>query len=372
MNSPVLKTVRSSTFSRLMQCSGPVFLTASYDQPEDPAAAEGTAAGELFEILAAGKKPETLQASNGIYFDEEMYIQAEKIIAMEPWVKSGRHQVKTEWIAPSGTKVTGTLDVCYEYTDGSGYSHLIVGDYKYGFGIVDVVNNYQLSNYMIGYPSGKIFDYYHYVIMQPRAHHEEGPVRKWSISRDEMIKIYNDISDRLGEINRGDRTLRSGPHCRYCPYLAVDCPSASRALNLTLDYVYHDGVKDNINPDQASLLMDQINRATSILEHRYDMLEQYVKSLIIQGKKVPNYTMVDARSKRVLNSSATPEVIKTLLGTDPYRKVLKTPSQLEDEGFSRSIIDSISHTPFKGKTLKRIEDSKLLNKMFDLNITKEK
>ena len=69
--------IRCSGLARPMKCAGYVFLDLP-DSRSNPAAEQGTAAGEYLERLLTGKEVGTM-SSKGYYFDDDMTIYIENI-----------------------------------------------------------------------------------------------------------------------------------------------------------------------------------------------------------------------------------------------------------------------------------------------------
>lgn len=362
---PLLPVVRASGSSRIMKCSGPAFLQFKHDIEQHEAGPQGTAAGELFEILAKRQEPKSLQASSGVFFDDDMRFNAEKIIPYVP--VDAIHQLETEWVTSTGTVIKGTLDTAWVEQRPQGLV-LVILDYKYGFIIHEVVEHYQLLNYAIGLLTkyGGNYVGVELIIGQPRAHHEDGVYRKTYLTMSDLAEVRSRIDSRIADVNNGDRTLVSGPHCRYCPYLAKDCPAAARVLNNTLHYVLVNGVQDDMTPDEVSNTLDLIAEAERILEFKKDALEQYAKSVILSGGRIPNYIMVDNKSKRTFLPHVNAALIEMLTGIKGDEIKLKSPYKLEKEGADEKTIAKLCSSSLSGKTLKKVDEIKYAKKLYNI------
>lgn len=120
--------------------------------------------------------------------------------------------------------LTGTSDLILVHDD-----HITVADLKYGRQVVEVDENLQLLTYLVGAvhrfgqrPS------YRLAILQPRAYHENGPIRDWWISNDEFMAFREKLEKAI-EGNYDRKSQHSvGPWCRkWCKGLAI-CPAARK------------------------------------------------------------------------------------------------------------------------------------------------
>lgn len=99
---------------------------------------------------------------------------------------------------------------------------IIVADYKHGFKVVDPKESKQLRVYLMGLI--KKFGErrkYQLAIFQPRAQHEDGPVRIHDITRNEMRVFTNQVEHAVEENFSGKGKRVAGPHCDWCPASAT-------------------------------------------------------------------------------------------------------------------------------------------------------
>jgi Protein of unknown function (DUF2800) len=95
---------------------------------------------------------------------------------------------------------------------------IYVADYKHGFYIVNPKTSKQLRVYLMGLI--KKFGErpaYELLIFQPRAQHEDGPIRSHQVSRHEM-RVFTQQVEYAVETNFSGKGKRvAGKHCTYCP-----------------------------------------------------------------------------------------------------------------------------------------------------------
>ena len=125
------------------------------------------------------------------------------------------------------------------YLFDSHESILYVADLKFGFGVHEVFENWQLLAYAIGIVAGltqkpatiKL------MIIQPRAPHARGPVRTWKLTRGTLNTTYlNQLRDAAEMAMGSDAFVESGDHCRRCSAL-VSCEFNQRTTFNALDMI---------------------------------------------------------------------------------------------------------------------------------------
>lgn len=97
---------------------------------------------------------------------------------------------------------------------------LMVIDYKHGAGVfVDVPGNMQLQYYALGclltlpYEPEEVI----LVVVQPRIPHEQGPIRWWERTPEELRRFGEDLM-RYAEATEDPKAcLTAGPWCMFCP-----------------------------------------------------------------------------------------------------------------------------------------------------------
>jgi len=138
--------VRCSGLARPMVCAGYAFLDLPRSST-NPAAEQGTAAGEYLEKLLTNR-PMGSTASNGVYFDDDMKFYTTPIY--EDVMSRAADQVlcetRIDWETSSGIMIKGQYDIAFVDKEG----RLCIEDLKYGWGIVEVKENWQLLGYAIG------------------------------------------------------------------------------------------------------------------------------------------------------------------------------------------------------------------------------
>lgn len=347
-----------------MACAGYGFLTTPEPEGGDAAKA-GTAAGELLQFKLEGK-PLGTHASNGVYFDDEMYFYTNPIL--EDILSRATTQVlcetRIDWQTESGIWIRGQYDAAF--VDNRGY--LCIEDLKYGWGIVEVQENWQLLGYAIGevIRRGQAFTHISLKIHQPRPHHEDGSTREWLITYAELLEYKDKIEKRMHDIVNGQRNFQTGSHCKYCKGAAEACTAFSRLFYRALE-VSTEFFQDSLTDEEVSRQLDQIRRAEEVIKIKSDSLTELAVSRIKQGNIIPNYVTEIKYGHRGWKNGVTPEAIKMMTGKDITERVIMSPAKAEKAGISKELIKSFSESKGAGLTLKKKDSTSIGNKIFGTN-----
>jgi hypothetical protein len=253
---------------------------------------------------------------------------------------------------------------------------LVVHDFKYGAGIaVDAIENRQGLYYVIGVAARYNFDFeeYEFVIVQPRAFHPDGPIRRWSFSKDRLKEYERELKvgmDRVEKARAADDImayLKPGDHCRWCA-AAIDCPGLLRKMELAV-FEDFDPVNDDIlsvtpTPPEE-LPMDRLIMALEF----GDILESWIKSvrshayrMAEEGNPPPGYKLVQKYGRRKWKDESKAKGIFEMMGfpeadiVDKPPPKLKSPAQIEklmkkDTGLDKQFVVPYTIAPESGTAL---------------------
>jgi len=354
--------VRCSGLARPMVCAGYVFLKDLPDSGTNAAAEAGTAAGEHLERMLL-KKPLIDTASNGVYIDEDMKFHTNVVYqdiisrAAEPVLCEER----IDWQTTSGIWIKGQYDAAFVDKEGT----LCIEDLKYGWGIVEVKENWQLLGYAIGevIRRKRAFEKISLKIHQPRPHHEDGPTREWVLTYTELLEYKDKIETRMQNIMNGEKDFQTSSKCKYCPGAAEACTAFNRlfyrALEVTTEF--H---QDSISDDELSRQLDHIKRAEEVIKIKKDSLVELGTQRIKQGKIIPNYVQTEKYGNRTWKKGVTPQSIQMMTGKDVMKKTVMSPAEVEKIGISRNLVKHLAEKRFTGVTLKKTDTSEMGNKIF--------
>lgn len=238
---------------------------------------------------------------------------------------------------------------------------LKVDDFKYGWAIVNVFENWTLIGHAIGYclkhqvaPARIVF-----TIHQPRPFHPEGRVRSWEISYNELLSYYDILNKTLSS---PEFALHTGEHCYGCKAIAT-CAAARKAELNAIDAsekVFEDGI-DN---EHLSFQLDHLSRASAVLKLRYDAYQELALHRIKKGEIVNNYSSETELTNRVWKDGYDVDFLKLMTGIDLSKKQLVTPKQAEKLGVHEDVIKTMTTRNQKGYKLVRMDANKKAEKLF--------
>jgi len=229
---------------------------------------------------------------------------------------------------------------------------LDVFDLKYGYGIVEVFENWQLLNYAsaivhtLGFDTADTLLSVNLHIVQPRAYHRNGPVRSWSLSG-EALRGY---TNRLGRA--ASAALMSGPNpecitgdeCRYCPARHA-CPAL---LAVGYGVIESSGVSVplDMSPAVMGMLLRQVRDGIKRLEAIETGLEQQALAAIRSGRRVTGWH-AEAGAGRERWRVSYDEVLAlgAAMGVEVAKPALITPKQAVKAGLPREVVDCYTETP---------------------------
>lgn len=331
----------ASSSYRWMACPGSVALSRDVPRKDTVFSKEGTAAHKLGEIAYEagmhpsnwlGEKVEGVEVTHDMVNAVAIYVDYLRDLAILDNQLMLEHKFDLQKLNPPAP-MFGTSDcTCYVPHEFK----LIVADYKHGAGVaVEVENNTQLMYYALGamleLGKQKKVEEIEMVIIQPRAQHRDGPIRKWSCTRQDILKFAGDLIAAAKETMKPEADLHAGKHCRFCP-AQPRCPALHHE---TKEIAKLEFAEASPLVDPRLLSAEQVGY---ILE-RADLIEDWVRSIRVHvqselecGKEVPGWKLVQKRALRSWNN--TTDVLKWAekIGLDKeelYDYKMKSPAALE-------------------------------------------
>lgn len=241
--------------------------------------------------------------------------------------------------------------------------YLGVYDYKHGKGVaVEVEDNEQTNYYGVGALRQvdvlyKDFDISHgdiweinnrlvpdeveMVIVQPRANHANGPVRRWSTTAEYLL---GDFSDRLREgaaaTREPDSALVAGTHCRWCQ-AETFCPAIKQAaqdamrksfdeMEIDLSDLEGNDKKTGSKIAQEAIAqispseLSQIITLIPVIESWAASMKEHAQTRIENGEAIPGWKLVRGVSRRKWkNEEDAAELLGLVLDDDELFKPAK-------------------------------------------------
>lgn len=334
--------IGASTCERWWNCPGSVALVNTLPpQRESEYAAEGTAAHELAErCLRDGVDAAELigeLSKNGFVWDDEM---AEHV---QTYLDVIRHDISLYDCLSDDLSIEHKFHLTEIHPEAFGtcdailrvfLKKVIVYDLKYGQGVaVEAEDNKQGQYYALGGLEGGDYEEVEVVIVQPRAKHKEGPVRRFQTTRTALEEFGQELKTKAENTQKKNAELCAGRWCKktFCPAMAV-CPAIRKQVEIIAKDVFAEVEQIDL-PKPEALTPLELRRAldsAELLDQWIKAVKSYAYSLAIMGKEVVDYKLVRGNpGNRKWNDEA--EVIKTFsdTGDELYNKKLKSPAQLE-------------------------------------------
>lgn len=213
---------------------------------------------------------------------------------------------------------------------------LRVYDLKYGRGVpVEVERNSQLLYYGLGAAmaeTGRLINTVELVVVQPRAPHRDGPVRRWETTGMELLDWAVELVEAAKRTTRPDAPLNPGEWCKFCP-AAPTCPALrQKALDVA---------KAEFTEGGALTLPDVNTLPLSEVLHQVGMIEDWCR-------RVRDFAHHEAEAGR------TPEGWK-LVGKRPSRKFRDETTAIETLRLVHEVEDEHLYDPPKFKSPAKIE-----------------
>lgn len=266
---------------------------------------------------------------------------------------------------------------------------LKVWDLKYGQNIVkEAYDNPQLLYYAAGLLTSPELLNEEIVeiemgIYQPRAFHPDGPLRRYTISIEELIRWIDDVLiPGARRTQDPDAPLIAGDHCQFCPAIAI-CEEYRRyaLAGAMIEFNDLDAMPTSVPPPPNTLSVHQI---AQILEHTEPFMlwlrsvREHAFNLINSGVEIPDWKIVTRKGNRRWTANDPNETAARLIWEyglpEPELwapRKLKSPAQIElvvkrnykkhGAGNAKSVNLQLAHsgayeTPETGTTLARVGD----------------
>lgn len=349
--------LRPSSAPRWVPCPGSASMEARYPGEDSQAAREGTAAHwvaaeALNYWLSFADTPRPTDhigetAPNGIVITDEMAeaaaVYVDDVLGIVrpyglPSALIVEQSVSIDSVLPGHS---GTPDARAVIADT-----LYIWDFKFGWGIVEAFENWQLLDYAIGVIDSLRISghapppFIEFRIVQPRPYHWEGPVRSWRIEARELEVYCKTLAVSAARAVGDEPPCESGAHCCNCS-AAHACPALSGSVSQLLEYVGR-AIPSKLSADEMGRELEILNLAEALLKARKSGVEAQAEARIIGGEELPGWWMKPGRGSRAWNG--TDEEILALgqlAGADLSRNTVMSPAQAETAGVNKKLVASM-------------------------------
>ncbi|HET7111709.1 MAG TPA: DUF2800 domain-containing protein [Gemmatimonadales bacterium] len=249
---------------------------------------------------------------------------------------------------------------------------LVVIDYKHGQGhAVAAKGNPQLRYYGLGATlaverdigPGRI-DSIELVIVQPRAVHADGIIRRETIAYDELVAFSEDLLAAAHTALDPASEPVAGPWCRFCRAQAI-CPAQRAMVAVTAQTDFTDEVRPPLPETLTPAMLVRVLEARPVIESWLKAVVQYAEGELSAGRDVPGYKLVAKRAMRKwIEDEKAIEARCDELGISPeeyQERKLKSVASLEKvvgkKSFTGQFADLITKES-SGFTLAPVADSR--------------
>lgn len=335
----------ASIAHRYMACPGSVRLSVGIENTTSIFAAEGTAAHELcekclrsdFKEAALFIGDEIVVGNHTFEVDEEM---SEAVQVYVDCIKADYNRADGDILLIEHRFDLSSVHPGMFGTGDAGIYNLKsktlrVIDYKHGKGhAVEVEDNPQLAYYglgMINVPSlkGIAINQVELVIVQPRAAHRDGPVRRWMTDPVSLMDFEADLRAAAIATEDPDAPLFAGEHCKFCPAAGI-CPALRKVAIDDAQAEFVDVIAPDLTGEQLAHLADRMD----LIEDGIRAIRSEMFSRAQGGVKIPGWKLVAKRAVRKWGGDH--EVVKGRLAfqfeLSPDQIVetkLRSPAQIE-------------------------------------------
>ncbi len=376
-----------SSAERWIACPGSVALSAQC--PKSPAniySAEGVVAHSLAEMLVTEKIDDLeLMSRIGSTVHEEGF-DIEITDEMTEGIMLYRDTIAADYSALARLKkndvhrkaevkvhiksisedLWGTADFLLFQKGNS----LKVYDFKFGRGVVEAQENPQMALYGLGAMetiAGEAYDEVELIIVQPRAGHADGAVRRWKAPLEWLAAFRAKAHQAVQETKNPNARIVPGDHCKWCP-AKVACPALYKAAQdqagVDFDIVAPTETKDTESPlpNVKLMTMEKLAQAygwREAIESWFSDVADRIRETLESGEHVPGYKLVDGRSNRKwIDEEKVVEEWQALLPEGAlFEHKLLSPAKLEKlPGVGKGKIDHLTFKPEAKKAIARDVD----------------
>lgn len=286
-----------SSAERWVNCPGSVKLEALYPEAEEAEhQREGNAAHWAAQEVGEGRLVAPGQiAPNGWVLDDDACDGADLMLSaiperLRPFVLRESRVSMARRIHPDNW---GTPDAwAYDAHERVVY----VWDYKFGHGVVDVFENWQLVNYAagvvehLGLDGGAELE--HRVVLcivQPRAYHRDGHVRRWTVPMAHLRNQWNRLEMAAATAVGDSPPVNPGPYCDNCR-ARHECPGLHKDTS-RIWLRFENAVPLVLSDNALGHEIRDLRRLQTLLEARVSGLEAAAEQRLRGGRRIPGLAL---------------------------------------------------------------------------------
>ena len=361
---------RPSSAHQWVPCPGSLKLQKKFPELEsDRTAAEEGEASHWYAMyhLKFNEPPPRNTDANGTVLTDEMregaMIYVDAVRAELAGMADGYAEYEKQMPITLLGGIKGTPD---SYTFDRTTKTLVIWDYKYGHGVVEVARNWQLFCYASELK--RILDVKHteFVIVQPRGFHPDGIIRRWTLTDDVYEEMRHQLTVALDWTRAENPRTKAGPHCKYCSARHA-CTTLQQSASddpMALIGSSRSNLMDPARLGAALRILKNIDSQVSALKSG---LEAQAEQMLKKGAVIPGWCLAPSQGKLVWNVDAeTVEDVGKSMKQDWLKpKAAITPTQAIAAGGQEAHIKAMSTR--KNSMVLKEDDVQNLTNIFPIN-----
>lgn len=308
-------------------------------QPDHKRAADdGTASHWAMAEIAAGRMVAEGQITDDGHVLSQEMIDGAQMLIDDVWALVP-HIPVDQWHVEQRVSMRrlhrdnwGTPDFwCYDPATRTIY----LWDYKFGHLVVDVFENWQLIDYLYGILDFLGIEDIHVkvvmTIVQPRAYHPHGTVRRWKINDASNLRsFWNRIQAAAELAMSGFAKAVPNANCGYCEARHV-CQALQKDAYRSADLA-EQSVPLLMDPVSLGVELSMLESAAKRLQARVEGLKILGEDMALQKQKVPGWHLVKTVPRKAFDETKVPELkaAVAMFGVSPVKDKPLTPNQVVD------------------------------------------
>lgn len=241
-------------------------------------------------------------------------------------------------------------------------------DFKFGHGYVDVFENWQLVDYVVGLANmwSIVIDASWTIdmrIYQPRSFHEDGTRKRVTVNGARFLELQAMLAAAAHEASQPDAPMTTGDYCTHCSANHA-CVALRRVGGMAVDLSMR-GVPHEMSPTNAGLALRIIQRARERLEDMEFGLSAQIMAAVRKGDTTTGWEVYQGYGREKWAHPVDDVVaMGKAFGKDLSKPAeVITPAQARKKGIDEAVISSYSEKP-KGEMKLRPLDTKSIRKAF--------
>jgi hypothetical protein len=246
--------------------------------------------------------------------------------------------------------------------------HLIVGDFKYGSGVlVEVKDNEQLLTYGVGALAVHGSDHVSRVtliIVQPRMDHADGPVRSQEVSIERLLEFQDYLRKRAALTDDEEAEVCAGHWCIFCPVAGFCREYRDYVFNriCLFDYSGEYGmlVSERQMPALKDLSPDELGEIVveaKIIERWIKRVLEYAHERALGGSIPTGSKLVKGRAyRRFTDPEDAMNTLSWMYDEETYMQppTMKSPAQIEGVIGKKALAQIFGPDDIKAETNKLV------------------